>query len=59
MGWTHNHERAQRPDRQRVDRTKLATAERHSELRQRTLSHVCETGGMRWSYLRGAADATR
>ncbi len=57
---TPDHERALRLNRQRMSRTKgKQLQKRRSELCERTFAHVCETGGLRRSWLKGLIDVTK
>jgi len=61
--WTDrssDHQRAVMLNRQRVRRAKGKRLQRRrSELCERTFAHVCDTGGMRRSWLTGLVDVTK
>ena len=61
--WTDKPEAYQRcvyGNRRRVRRAKSkALQRRRSELCERTFAHVCDSGGMRWSWLRGKAKVVK
>ena len=61
--WTDKPEAYQRcvySNRRRVRRAKSkALQRRRSELCERTFAHVCDSGGMRWSWLRGKAKVVK
>lgn len=57
---TPEHQRAVHGNRQRVKRAKgKQLQKRRSELCERSFAHVCETGGMRRTWLRGLIDVTK
>jgi transposase len=57
---TEEHERAVRNNRQRMRRDKGKQLQRQrSELCERTFAHVCESGGMRRTWLKGLVDVTK
>jgi len=57
---TPEHKQAVHGNRQRVQRAKgKQLQKRRSELCERTFAHVCETGGMRRTWLRGFIDVTK
>jgi len=57
---TPEHQRAVHGNRQRVRRAKGKQLQRRrSELCERSFAHVCETGGMRRTWLRGLMDVTK
>ena len=61
--WTERtpaHQRAVHGNRRRVKRAKGKQLQRRrSELCERSFAHVCETGGMRRTWLRGFIDVTK
>lgn len=58
--WTPDHQRAVMLNRQRIRRPKGRRFQRlRSERCERTFAHVCETGGMRRSWLRGLPDVAK
>jgi transposase len=63
LRWTDKHADFQRcvyNNRRRVRRGKSKALQRlRSERCERTFAHICETGGMRRSWLRGLADVTK
>jgi transposase len=57
---TPEHQRAVHGNRQRVKRAKGKQLQRRrSEVCERSFAHVCETGGMRRTWLRGLVDVTK
>ena len=57
---TPEQERAVRENRRRVKRAKSKQLQRlRSEYCERTFAHVCDSGGMRRSWLRGLEDVTK
>lgn len=57
---TSEHQRAVHGNRRRVKRAKGKQLQRRrSELCERSFAHVCETGGMRRTWLRGIIDVTK
>jgi transposase len=57
---TPEHQRAVHGNRRRVKRAKGKQLQRRrSELCERSFAHVCETGGMRRTWLRGIIDVTK
>lgn len=57
---TPEHQRAVHGNRQRVQRPKgKQLQKRRSELCERSFAHVCETGGMRRTWLTGFIDVTK
>jgi transposase len=57
---TSEHQRAVHGNRRRVKRAKGKQLQRRrSELCERSFAHVCETGGMRRTWLRGFIDVTK
>ena len=61
--WTDKppeHHRAVSENRRRVKRAKSKRLQRkRSELCERTFAHICDSGGMRRSWLRGLVDVTK
>jgi transposase len=57
---TPEHQRAVHGNRQRVQRAKgKQLQKRRSELCERTFAHVCDSGGMRRTWLHGVVDVTK
>jgi transposase len=61
--WANKPEEQRRAalnNRKRMERPKgKALQRRRSEVVERTFAHICETGGSRWSHLRGLVNVTK
>ncbi len=57
---TPEHERAVLENRRRMQRDKGKRLQKaRSELCERSFAHVCESGGMRWTWLKGLVETTK